>query len=97
MRCCKSCGCYLPDGVSECLACGYDETAVDIVPRSGIGIDRSGYGLGQCSKNVRHPMDTSNFNMQELLEMCRAYGASVKEGSGRITLSGKEFDVKEII
>ena len=25
MRCCKSCGCYLPDGVSECIACGYDE------------------------------------------------------------------------
>lgn len=41
-------------------------------------------------------MSTSNFNMQELLEMCKAYGASVKEGSGRITLSGKEFDVKEL-
>ena len=41
-------------------------------------------------------MSTSNFNMQELIEMCKAYGASVKEGSGRITLSNKEFDVKEL-
>jgi len=56
MRCCKSCGCYLPDGVSKCLACSYDETDVDIVPRSGIGIDRSGYELGQWSEDVRSPM-----------------------------------------
>ncbi len=35
MRCCKRCGCYLPDGVSECLACGYDEKRgypVDEIP-----------------------------------------------------------------
>lgn len=25
MRCCKACGCYLPDGVYVCFACGYDE------------------------------------------------------------------------
>lgn len=25
MRCCKACGCYLPDGVFACLACGFDE------------------------------------------------------------------------
>lgn len=25
MRCCKSCGCYLPDNVYICLACGFDE------------------------------------------------------------------------
>lgn len=25
MRCCKVCGCYLPDGVYVCLACGFDE------------------------------------------------------------------------
>ncbi len=41
-------------------------------------------------------MSTSNFNVQELIEMCTSYGASVKEGSGRITLSNKEFDVKEL-
>ena len=47
MRCCKSCGCYLPDGVSECLACGYDENTLGF---------QSGYGLGQWSKDVRSPM-----------------------------------------
>lgn len=25
MRCCKICGCYLPDNVTRCLACGFDE------------------------------------------------------------------------
>ena len=25
MRCCKKCGCYLPDKSTLCLACGYDE------------------------------------------------------------------------
>lgn len=25
MRCCKVCGCYLPDGRTACLACGFDE------------------------------------------------------------------------
>ena len=25
MRCCKKCGCYLPDNTTLCLACGYDE------------------------------------------------------------------------
>ena len=24
---CKSCGAYIPDGQSKCLACGYDEEA----------------------------------------------------------------------
>ena len=27
MAYCKSCGAYIPDGLSACLACGYDETA----------------------------------------------------------------------
>ena len=27
MAYCKSCGAYIPDGQSACLACGYDETA----------------------------------------------------------------------
>ena len=41
-------------------------------------------------------MGISNFDMKEIIEMCKSYGASVKEGSGRITLSEKEFDVKEL-
>ena len=27
MAYCKSCGAYIPDGISACLACGYDEAA----------------------------------------------------------------------
>ena len=27
MAYCKSCGAYIPDGQSACLACGYDENA----------------------------------------------------------------------
>ena len=27
MSYCKKCGAYIPDGLSACLACGYDETA----------------------------------------------------------------------
>ena len=27
MAYCKSCGAYIPDGQTACLACGYDETA----------------------------------------------------------------------
>ncbi len=27
MAYCKSCGAYIPDGVTACIACGYDETA----------------------------------------------------------------------
>ena len=25
---CKSCGAYIPDGLTACLACGYDDTVV---------------------------------------------------------------------
>ena len=28
MAYCKSCGAYIPDGQTVCLACGYDENAV---------------------------------------------------------------------
>ena len=27
MAYCKSCGAYIPDGITACLACGYDEAA----------------------------------------------------------------------
>lgn len=47
MRCCKSCGCYLPDGVSKCLACGYDENTIGF---------HYGYGLSQWNGEVRSPM-----------------------------------------
>ncbi|MBR4549993.1 MAG: hypothetical protein IKO83_08790 [Oscillospiraceae bacterium] len=29
MAYCKKCGAYIPDGLSACLACGYDEAAAD--------------------------------------------------------------------
>ena len=27
MAYCKNCGAYIPDGISACLACGFDENA----------------------------------------------------------------------
>lgn len=41
-------------------------------------------------------MSISNLSMQELLEVCKTYGASVKEGSGRVTIAAKEFEVEEL-
>ena len=42
MRTCSECGCYLPDGKTECLACGHDNTRrspfCDIsLPAGGVG------------------------------------------------------------
>ena len=63
MRCCKICGCYLPDGVSECLACGYDEKRgypVDEIPTTTLDENtlgfHYGYGLSQWNGEVRSPM-----------------------------------------
>ena len=41
-------------------------------------------------------MSISNLSMQEVMEICKAYGASVKEGSGRVTIAAKEFEVEEL-
>lgn len=37
MRCCTKCGCYLPDGMVSCLACGFDnsKSPVRIVDSTG--------------------------------------------------------------
>lgn len=35
-------------------------------------------------------------SMQEVLEICKTYGASVKEGSGHVTVATKEFKVYEL-
>lgn len=63
MRCCKRCGCYLPDGVSECLACGYDEKRgypIDEIPTTTLDENtlgfHYGYGLSQWNGEVRSPM-----------------------------------------
>lgn len=41
-------------------------------------------------------MSISNLSMQEVLEICKAYGVSMKEGSGRVTIAAKEFEVEEL-
>lgn len=41
-------------------------------------------------------MSISNLSMQEILEICKAYGASVKEGPGRVTIAAKELEVEEL-
>lgn len=41
-------------------------------------------------------MSMSDFDMSEFVEMCKAFGVSVKAGSGNITLAGKQFSAKEI-
>ena len=46
MRCCKKCGCYLPDNTTFCLACGYDESQKQepaSQPDTGIW-----YAFGEC-------------------------------------------------
>ena len=37
MAYCKSCGAYIPDGQTVCLACGYDESAAQQAPRQERG------------------------------------------------------------
>lgn len=52
MRCCKKCGCYLPDNTTLCLACGYDETP----KQEPSGCQNTGHwnSLGEeLSKNIR--------------------------------------------
>lgn len=95
MRCCKSCGCYLPDGVSKCLACGYDETAVEIVPRSGIGIDRSGYGLGQWSKDVRNPMRIVQAPVMPTKTENRRKAYTAATSGSRINMGAKSVSYNE--
>ena len=41
-------------------------------------------------------MSTFNLSMQEILKICKTYGVSVKEGSGRVTIAAKEFEVKDL-
>jgi len=54
MRTCSECGCYLPDGKTECLACGHDAALRDIALSPGGGgadggrPDYWGYG---CLRN----------------------------------------------
>ena len=41
-------------------------------------------------------MNTFDFDMSEFVEMCKAFGVSVKAGSGNVTLAGKQFSAKEV-
>lgn len=56
MAYCKSCGAYIPDGLTACLACGYDETA-----------ERA----ASASKKKAAPKPENNSDMREVMERHR--------------------------
>ena len=39
---------------------------------------------------------SNNFNLNEILAMCEAFGVSVQNGTGHTTLNGQDFDVKAV-
>lgn len=47
MRTCSECGCYLPDGKTECLACGHDDSRASL----SCDISLSAGGTGGAGTN----------------------------------------------
>ena len=56
MAYCMSCGAYIPDGQTKCLACGYDEAAK---------------GREQKKKSDSYAYDVQDENLKEKLEQQR--------------------------
>ena len=53
---CKSCGAYIPDGLTACLACGYDDTVVQ---------------AGAASQKQAAPKPERNDDVREVMERHR--------------------------
>ena len=64
MAYCKSCGAYIPDGNTACLACGYDETAEQTSASSGGAARASRQKSGQA----KYKQFDSDFLRQQLDE-----------------------------
>lgn len=61
MAYCKQCGAYIPDGLTACLACGFDETAAG----GSAARTESGTGYGTSNDELREKLERQRAEQKE--------------------------------